>query len=347
MTFRLPLPALVLVLVPVLPFAAPQPLRAAEPFQPLFSYPVAGATAQPAAYDSYDLPVAPWQNDELTVETFEGQVDRRAWQLESAGASPLELLAPLRDQLQALGYEVVLDCEARRCGGFDFRFATEVLPEPGMHVDLNEFRFLSARRGGEAVGLMVSRSASAGFVQMISVGREALPAPIPGIGGPGIGAPGNLEPAISGTSPGRPDPVAVPLIKPVTPAAPGAEADGQSRLDAGLPFALDDLVFETSSAALSDRDYGSLALVAAWLQADPARRLILVGHTDLSGALGANIALSKRRAEAVRQALITDFGIPAARMTAEGAGPLAPRASNANDDGRQKNRRVEAIPAPT
>ncbi|MCL4066625.1 OmpA family protein [Pseudomonas sp. GX19020] len=342
MTFRLPLPALVLVLVPALPFAAPQPLRAAEPFLPLFSFPVAGATALPAVYDSYDLPVAPWRNDELTVETFEGQVDRRAWQLESAGASPLELLAPLRDQLLALGYEVVLDCEARRCGGFDFRFATEVLPEPGMHVDLNEFRFLSARRGGDAVGLMVSRSASAGFVQMISVGPEALPAPIPGIGGPG-----NSEPGMSGTGPGRSDAVAVPLSKPVTPAAPGAEANGQSQLDAGLPFALDDLVFETGSAALSDRDYASLTLVAAWLQADPARRLILVGHTDLSGALGANVALSKRRAEAVRQALITDFGIPAARMTAEGAGPLAPRASNANDEGRQKNRRVEAIPAPT
>ncbi|WP_157971080.1 OmpA family protein [Pseudogemmobacter bohemicus] len=328
MTLRLPLLALICALVPALP------LYAADPFQPVFPFPVSGATAQPSVYDSYDLPIAPWRDDALPVARFEGQVDRRAWQLETGGASLLEVLAPLRDQLEALGYEIVLDCEARSCGGFDFRFATEVLPEPGMHVDLNEFRFLSARRGGEAVGLMISRSASAGFVQIITVGQEALPAPVPGQR-PGAGE----------------DPPAtalIPLAKPVTlPSEPLAAGDALALLDAGLPFALDDLVFETGSAALSHRDYPSLALVAEWLRADEARRLILVGHTDLSGSLDANIALSKRRAEAVRAALIADFGISAARISAEGAGPLAPRATNASDEGRQKNRRVEAIPAST
>ena len=45
--------------------------------------------------------------------------------------------------------------------------------------------------------------------------------------------------------------------------------------------------------------------LADWLAADPARRIALVGHTDASGGLAANIALSKQRAEAVRQALLT------------------------------------------
>lgn len=343
MTFRLPISPLMpapALLAVALSFAAPQSAKAAGPFEPRFAFPVAGAVAQPAVFDSYSLPVSPWQNDQLPVETFEGQIDRRAWQLDSAGASPLEILVPLRDQLKALGYEIVLDCEARSCGGFDFRFATEVLPEPGMHVDLNEFRFLSATRGDEAVGVMVSRSANAGFVQVITVGHEALAAP--------VAAPPAIRPegaAPADSAPALPASGQVTLARPMTTS--GAGEDAVSRLDAGLPFALDDLVFETGSAALSDRDYTSLSLVADWLKADAARRLILVGHTDLSGALEANIALSKRRAEAVRQALISEFAIPAARISAEGAGPLAPRASNATDEGRQKNRRVEAIPAPT
>ncbi|WP_124086228.1 OmpA family protein [Pseudogemmobacter humi] len=290
---------------------------AAQAFEPRFAFPVLGAEARPAVYDSYALPTAPWRPDGLPAVAVEGQVDRRAWRLDAPGASLLEVMAPLRDQLVAGGYEVLLDCEARACGGFDFRFNTEVLPEPGMHVDLNEFRFVSARRGGAAVSLMVSRSASAAFVQIITVGPVALRAP---------------------------DVTPVPLT-PVPQIAAGG--GGAEPLDEGLPLALEDLVFDSGSAALAAGDYPSLALIAGWLRADASRRLILVGHTDLSGAMEANIALSKRRAAAVREALIRDHGIAPGRLSAEGAGPLAPRASNATEEGRQKNRRVEAVPAPT
>jgi OOP family OmpA-OmpF porin len=53
--------------------------------------------------------------------------------------------------------------------------------------------------------------------------------------------------------------------------------------------------------------------------------------------------LSKLRAEAVRQVLLARFDVAGAQVVAEGAGPLAPRASNATEDGRRKNRRVEAV----
>lgn len=301
-------------------FAALAP-AAAQAFEPRLPFPVLGAEARPAVYDSYALPVAPWRPDGLPTVAVEGQVDRRAWRLDAPGATLMEVIAPLRDQLAAQGYEVLLDCEARACGGFDFRFNTEVLPEPGMHVDLNEFRFVSARRGAAAVSLLVSRSASAAFVQIITVGPAALPAPV----------------TAPETAPVPHDPA--PHI-----AAGGA---GTDLLDAGLPLALEDLVFDSGSATLAAGDYPSLALIAAWLGADASRRLILVGHTDLSGAMEANIALSKRRAAAVREALIRGHGIAPGRLSAEGAGPLAPRATNATEEGRQKNRRVEAVPAPT
>lgn len=69
-----------------------------------------------------------------------------------------------------------------------------------------------------------------------------------------------------------------------------------------------------------------------------------VGDTDNSGGLEANIALSKKRAQAVpRQALLQAQGVQDAQVTSEGVGPLAPRATNLTEEGRRKNRRVEAV----
>jgi OOP family OmpA-OmpF porin len=106
---------------------------------------------------------------------------------------------------------------------------------------------------------------------------------------------------------------------------------------------LEDLEFASGSASLSEVDYASLAAVAAWLKANPGTTIALVGHTDASGSLTANIALSERRAKAVAQVLIDRYGAERARVAAEGVGFLAPRATNQSEEGRQKNRRVEVI----
>jgi OOP family OmpA-OmpF porin len=71
----------------------------------------------------------------------------------------------------------------------------------------------------------------------------------------------------------------------------------------------------------------------------------LVGHTDAEGGLAANIDLSRRRAAAVRDRLVAQHGIAAERLSAEGVGWLAPRATNATEAGREANRRVEAVVA--
>ena len=75
----------------------------------------------------------------------------------------------------------------------------------------------------------------------------------------------------------------------------------------------------------------------------PSLRLHVVGHTDNVGALAHNMTLSKQRAEAVVNALVTNYQIAAARLIANGVGPLAPVASNAAEEGRAKNRRVELV----
>ena len=71
--------------------------------------------------------------------------------------------------------------------------------------------------------------------------------------------------------------------------------------------------------------------------------MVLVGHTDAEGALEGNIALSKRRATAVMERLVSVYGVEAAQVSADGVGFLSPLASNLTADGRAQNRRVEVV----
>jgi OOP family OmpA-OmpF porin len=302
----------------------------------VFPFPVVAVEAEPVGTASYGLPTGPFVTGTLPVRTVEGAVDRRAYRLDAPGVSLLEVMGPLRDQLVADGYEVLLDCEAQVCGGFDFRFATDVLPEPAMHVDLGAFRFVSAARQDEVISLLVSRAGDEAFVQVIRVGPVAAAVPLPDGPAAPVTAPTPLPEGPDDAGETGDDP----------PALLPAPDDMTGRLDAGLPVALDDLVFASGAAALEDRDYASLDMLAGWLNADEGRAVMLVGHTDASGGLRANVALSERRAEAVRQMLIARYGAKPAQIVAEGAGPLAPRATNDTEEGRHRNRRVEAVPAP-
>ena len=280
--------------------------------------PVAGQQDAGENPASVELPTGPFAAGALPVRRVTGALDRRAWQLDAPRLTLTELAEPLRDQLLAQGYDILFDCETRACGGFDFRFAIEVMPEPGMHVDLGDFRFIAAEKGAEVVNLLVSRSPGYGFVQLTRIAPEPM--------------------ADAGSRTADPAPVA-----PVPGQMPG---DPAAALAAGGAVVLEDLVFASGSSALEAGDYPSLAALADWLAADAARRVVLVGHTDDSGGLEANIALSRKRAQAVRQALL-DRGAAAGQVSAEGVGPLAPRATNLTEEGRRKNRRVEAVPAST
>ena len=280
--------------------------------------PVLAEESRSESFGSYALPLAPFDGQAVPARSVEGALDQRVFQLDAPDLTTLAVLDPLRAQILAAGYEVLLDCETEGCGGFDFRFGTEVMPEPDMHVDLGDFRFLSAEKGEEAISVLVSRSASSAYVQITRVGPA--PAPV----------------ALQGESVDLDVEVPRALPAPVT-------GDIGAALDQSGAVVLEDLVFASGAAALAEGDYASLAGLAAWLEANPDGTLALVGHTDASGSLAANIALSQRRAEAVAQALVDAYGVEAGRISAEGVGFLAPRATNQTEAGRQKNRRVEAV----
>lgn len=97
--------------------------------------------------------------------------------------------------------------------------------------------------------------------------------------------------------------------------------------------------FSTGSAAISSGSGRALdAIATAALDCQGALRV--EGHTDNVGRDVKNAALSLRRAEAVREALIAR-GVPAARLVAEGFGAARPLANNDTADGRARNRRIE------
>ncbi|RZL38037.1 MAG: DUF4892 domain-containing protein [Rubrivivax sp.] len=116
--------------------------------------------------------------------------------------------------------------------------------------------------------------------------------------------------------------------------AAGLQADGK--------VALYGVLFDTGKTELKPDSNAQLDQMAAVLKAQPALRVFIVGHTDNAGSLDANVKLSQGRAQAVVAAL-TQRGIPANRLAAHGNANYAPVASNASDDGRAKNRRVEMV----
>ncbi len=101
-----------------------------------------------------------------------------------------------------------------------------------------------------------------------------------------------------------------------------------------------DLLFESESAELSSEAEESLKQLAEVLRSLPESPVFIKGFTDATGAESYNLDLSRRRAAAVRSALIAG-GVPSARIDSEGYGPALPLASNATAAGRRANRRAE------
>jgi OOP family OmpA-OmpF porin len=269
--------------------------------------------------DSYVLPLGIWDQGLMPTQTVEGRVTQQAWRIEAPSLTTLQLVRPLREQLRNDRYRIIFECQTEACGGFDFRFGVETLPPPQMRINIGDFRFLAAERRGEDgpeyLTLFTSRTAEAGFVQITHVGPDT-----------------ETEDVIAQAE-------AAPLR------AFGAEPDASlaEQLDQAGRAVLGDLSFDTGSAQLAEGEYASLRALADYLSNTPSRKVALVGHTDSSGALDANIALSKRRAASVLERLVSVYGVDRGQLEAEGMGYLAPLSSNLTEQGRTANRRVEVI----
>jgi OmpA-OmpF porin, OOP family len=103
------------------------------------------------------------------------------------------------------------------------------------------------------------------------------------------------------------------------------------------------IYFDTNKADVKPESKPALSEIAKLLKKDAGLKLYVVGHTDGTGLLDANMKLSQARAESFVKALVAEHGIAAVRLKGLGVGPAAPVASNDSEDGRAKNRRVELV----
>lgn len=107
-------------------------------------------------------------------------------------------------------------------------------------------------------------------------------------------------------------------------------------------FVLEGVLFDTNRATLQSESHARLDRVVEYMTHKPSARIRVAGHTDNVGNARVNQRLSERRAQAVREYLIA-AGIDGSRIEAVGFGDEQPVASNDTEEGRQQNRRIEAI----
>lgn len=107
--------------------------------------------------------------------------------------------------------------------------------------------------------------------------------------------------------------------------------------------ALYGLYFDTDKADLKPESAPSLAEIGKLLKAEPTLKVYIVGHTDNVGGFDYNMSLSQRRAKSVVDQLVQSYGIAPDRLKPAGAGMIAPVATNDDEAGRGKNRRVEIV----
>ena len=106
------------------------------------------------------------------------------------------------------------------------------------------------------------------------------------------------------------------------------------------PVVLPNVQFYTNSANLIPTSLSDIQQLAQHLIDTPELDAIVIGHTDNVGEAQSNLKLSQRRAETVRNVLIS-MGVEGDRLTAIGKGDKEPKADNSNEEGRLMNRRVE------
>lgn len=274
-------------------------------------------------FDAYLLPLgAPTQFSPVKYAKslpVEGQVSRYAY-IAPAGRTATELLRNYKLEFQRLGLETLYEKKAGEHGWFGPTF-DNIAEEDGLsqvlaYNEADERMLVGKSRGGTPTYYLV-------FVTSYKDG--VIPERLAGV-----------------VQKGRP-------LAEVVVVAPDVMEQKMTFVNADEmkkqisetgKVALYGIYFDTDKDVLKPESQSTIAEIIGFLKSDPSMRIHVVGHTDNQGAIDHNLDLSKRRAASVVHAL-TSQGIAAGRLDSFGCGVYAPVASNDNEEGRAKNRRVE------
>ena len=184
----------------------------------------------------------------------------------------------------------------------------------------------AASASGKTVGYELFRTIGCPGKQLLDAPCK-VPAPVP--------EPEKFAAAEPAAAPAPAPAYVAPAPAPVVYVAPEPAAP-QKLVLVGVNFDFDKASLRQEDASDLDKNVEALK---AWGDVN----IEVAGHTDSMGSDAYNMKLSRQRAEAVRNFLISR-GVAADRLTAKGYGESQPVADNATEEGRFKNRRVELAP---
>jgi OmpA-OmpF porin, OOP family len=256
-------------------------------------------------FDAARLQAAPFKDGNPTDgRRLEGRITRIAYRT-SPGPSSLEVSRNFETQLTKAGFEMLVACDTDACGGIPFTEAIDALPIPQMWIDGFNYHYYAGRKldGGVETYAAV----------LVSKNNDEVYA--------------QLTVAVIGAIENK-------MVD------AGAMAKG---LREKGHIALYGIYFDTDKAVIKPESRPTLDEIAKLLRAQPQLNVVIVGHTDSQGTFDYNVDLSRRRADAVAAELARSYKIANTRLRTAGVGFLAPIGSNASDDGRALNRRVELV----
>jgi outer membrane protein OmpA-like peptidoglycan-associated protein len=106
------------------------------------------------------------------------------------------------------------------------------------------------------------------------------------------------------------------------------------------------ILFDFNKTDVKPESEAALVEIAKLLANQTTLNVLVVGHTDAVGSFESNRALSQRRADAIVATLVSRHNIAASRLFPVGVSFASPVATNATEEGRAKNRRVELVEMP-
>jgi len=134
----------------------------------------------------------------------------------------------------------------------------------------------------------------------------------------------------------------VAQVEPTPAPAPAPMVDNEPEPEPELVRVELDVKFDFDKARVREESYNDIKNLADFMQQYPQTNTTVEGHTDSVGTDQYNQRLSERRAQAVREVLVNQYGVESQRVDSVGYGEARPVADNSTEEGRQINRRVEA-----